>query len=221
MTLWRWASLAGIAFLAIALSFGKIPGIDACHVAAEPILAFEFVRTPADVMPLFPAACRDTLVAAQRSGLWLDILGFVPVYSALLILTLLALGGENRGERRLVRAGLPLTVIAALADQWENAHLLRILGALPGSQATIDALIPAVRIKFFLLAVAELLIGALHLFRPGWRKLTGAAITLGAVISLAGLFGPRTWLTLGGTIAFVALIAANVVLAIRRPRASV
>lgn len=216
MNLWRWASLAGIAFLAIALSFGRISGIQACHVAPEPILAFEFVRAPADVAALFPAACRDALVAAQRSGLWLDILGFVPVYSALLILTLLALGRENSGERRLVRAGIALTALAALADQWENAHLLMLLAALPGDQPTIDALIPAVRTKFFLLGVVELLIGGLHLFRPGWRKLAGAAITLGGLISLAALFGTRGWLTLGGTIAFVVLIAANWALAIRK-----
>ena len=216
MNLWRWASLAGITFLAIALSFGRITGIQACHVAPEPILAFEFVRTPANVAALFPAACREALVTAQHGGLWLDILGFVPVYSALLLLTLLALGRENLGQRRLVRAGIALTVLAGLADQWENGHLLTLLAALPGDQPTIDALIPAVRTKFFLLGVVELLIGGLHLSRPGWRKLAGAAIALGGLISIAGLFGNREWLTLGGTVAFVAIILTDWVLALRR-----
>ncbi len=216
MNPWRWASLAGIVFLAIASSFGRIEGIHACNVAPEPILALEFVQTPAEVWPLFPAACRDTLIAAQRAGLWLDIIGFVAVYSALLILTLLALGRENPGKRGLVRAGIALTIVAALADQWENAHLLAIIAALPGDQPTIDALIPAVRIKFVLLSLVELLVGALHLLRPGWRKLAGAVIGLGAIIGLAGLFGNHAWLQLGGTIAFVAIIAADMVLALRR-----
>ncbi|HNJ48353.1 MAG TPA: hypothetical protein PK479_07975 [Novosphingobium sp.] len=214
--LWRLAAVAALPFLGIALSFGRIEGIAACNSSGDAILAFEMVRHPAEVAAQFMPGCRDQAIAAQTKGLWLDILGFVPVYSALLILTLGALMRESAQVRRLALAGIAAVVVAALADQWENSRLLAILAALPGDQATIDQLIPAVRTKFGLLGLAEVLIGALHLRQPGWRKLAGAAIAGGGLLSLTGLAINHELLMLGGTVAFVSIILAACVLALRR-----
>ncbi len=215
-TLWRLAAVVALPFLGIALSFGRIEGISACNASGDAILAFEMVRHPAEVAAQFLPGCRDLAVAAQTKGLWLDILGFVPVYSALLILALGALLRESPPVRRLALAGIAAVVVAALADQWENSRLLAILASLPGDQTTINQLIPAVRTKFGLLGLAEVLIGALHLRQPGWRKLAGAAIAGGGLLGLAGLAVSHELLMLGGTIAFVSIIVAAWALALRR-----
>ena len=215
-TLWRLAAVVALPFLGIALSFGRIEGISACNTSGDAILAFEMVRHPAEVAAQFTPGCRDQAVAAQTRGLWLDILGFVPVYCALLILTLGGLLRESPRVRRLALAGIAAVLMAALADQLENSRLLAILSALPGDQATIDQLIPAVRAKFGLLGLAEVMIGALHLRQPGWRKLAGAAIAGGGLIGLAGLAASHELLMLGGLIAFVSIILAAWVLALQR-----
>jgi hypothetical protein len=216
MNPWRWAALASLPFLVIALSFGRIEGLDSCGLAADPIMAFEFVTSPAEVAAQFPAHCRDAAVAAQRQGLWLDIIGFVAAYSALLILVLMALARESAAIRRLAQAGIALVVVAALADQLENRRLLAILASLPGDQATIDQLIPAVRIKFALLGLVEILIGALFLRQDGWRKLAGGVIALGGLASLVGLAVSPGQGLLGGAVAFLAMILSSWVLAFWR-----
>jgi len=214
--LWRLAALVSLAFLAIGLGFGRIEGLHACGLAQDPIMAFEFVTSPTDVAAQFPAHCRDAAVAAQRRGLWLDIIGFVAAYSVLLILVLMALARENLAARRMTRVVIALVVIAACADQFENSRLLAILGNLPGDQATIDQLISAVRIKFGLLSMAETEIGLLHMRQPGWRKLAGGVIMLGGMLGLYGLLVSPGQGLLGGLVAFLAIIVSSWILAFRR-----
>jgi hypothetical protein len=84
--------LAGLVAFACSFAFGKIPGLVACGTFAGsgqlgPILAFELARTPGDVAALFGSgACRASLIDAQNTGLWLDALGFIPSYTAFLVL---------------------------------------------------------------------------------------------------------------------------------------
>lgn len=215
MTIWRWAALAGLATIAISVAFGMIPGIHACGLPGEPILNFEFVKSPADVAALFPDHCRAEHVVAQRHGLWLDSMGFIPVYSAFLILSLVALRRESGNASRLAGAGIILTLVAALSDQVEGIQLFKLLDTLPGHQSTIDILIPAVRIKFALLAVAIGIGAWLHFLQPGWRKVAGSVMALGALMSLAGLVGDRGLLMQGGAISWLTLFLTNAVLAFR------
>jgi hypothetical protein len=217
MTIWRWAALVGLVALAISIGFGQIPGIHACSASGDAILNFEFVKTPAEVAALFPDNCRIEHVAAQRHGLWLDSLGFIPAYSAFLILSLVGLRTEDsRFAQRMTGTGIVLTLIAALCDQFEGIQLFRILGDLPGTQSTINLLMPAVRIKFGLLALVIVLIGWLHLHMPGWRKAAGAIIAIGGLWSLAGLFIERDWLLQGSAAAWLMLLVANIILASRK-----
>lgn len=218
MTIWRWATLAGMLALAISIGFSRIPGIDACGLGGDAILNFEFVRSPADVDALFPAHCRAEHIVAQRQGLWLDAMGFIPAYSSFLILSLIGLRIE--GDPKAARtAGFAIiaTLVAALCDQIEGLQLFAILSDLPGSQSTIDLLIPAVRVKFALLGLVVALAGGLHLQRPGWRKPIGGVILIGALWSLAGLAIDRSWLLQGSALAWLTLLLANGILAIRRP----
>lgn len=217
MTIWRWAALVGLVALAISIGFGQIPGIHACSASGDAILNFEFVKTPAEVAALFPDNCRIEHVAAQRHGLWLDSLGFIPAYTAFLILSLVGLRTEKPDTARSTAGtGIALTLIAALSDQFEGIQLFRILDNLPGPQSTIDLLMPAVRIKFGLLALVIVLIGWLHLHMPGWRKAAGAIIAIGGLWSLAGLFIERDWLLQGSAVAWLMLLVANIILASRK-----
>jgi hypothetical protein len=218
VTLWRWAVLAGLIALATSIGFGSIEGIKACSQSGDAILNFEFVRTPEEVAALFPADCRAVHVEAQRSGLWLDALVFIPAYSAFLMLSLAALLREDpSGSRRGASIGMVLTLIAALCDQFEGFQLFAILNSMPGTQAGIDQLIPAVRAKFALLALVVILAGWLHLRRPGWRRIAGTLVVAGGVWSMAGLIVDRAWLIQGSALAWLALLVTNILLSIRRP----
>ncbi len=204
---WRWCLAAGLIAFLCSWGFGRIPGLTACGGGSElgPILAFEFARTPAEVAALFGAEpCRSTLVAAQRTGLLLDALGFIPAYTAFLCCAAWAVG---RGLRKPLIA---LLILAGLLDQVEGVLLWRTLAALPGDQATLDALGWAVRGKFLALGLGTLGI-ALTLLTTGWRAVPiGFALVIGtgAEVALADLFaGPSRWMMTGFTTAWVALLA--------------
>jgi hypothetical protein len=77
-------------------------------------------------------------------------------------------------------------------------------------------LMPAVRIKFGLLALVIILIGWFHLHMPSWRKAAGAIIAIGGLWSLAGLFIERDWLLQGSAVAWLMLLVANIILASRK-----
>lgn len=215
MTIWRWTALVGLVTMAIGFSFGMISGIHACGLPGEPILNFEFATTPGEVSALFPESCRAEHVVAQRWGLWLDSMGFIPAYTAFLILSLIGLRREGASAAQLLSgAGILLTLIAALSDQFENLQLFRILGSLPGSQPIIDLLIPAVRIKFGILAIVIALVGWLHLQQGGSRKIAGLIISAGGLWSLIGLFVERTWLSQGSALGWFALFFTTLILSI-------
>lgn len=202
---WRFAAVAFIFVLAIAVGFSGMPGIHACPTSAEPILAFELVKTPAELAALFPDDCRAVAVAAQKSALWLDILAFIPAYGSALILTLLALGAGHSSRAGLVQAAVVAVVVAMVFDQWENSRLMLLSGSMPGDQHTIDQLVAAPRIKFALLALAEAAAGWLLWQGQGVRRLAGGAVLLGAGLTLFGLMQNSPLIVLGGTVAFLTL----------------
>ena len=204
---WRWCLAAGLVAFLCSWGFGRIPDLQACGETGGmgPILAFEFARTPAEVARLFGAEpCRSTLIGAQRVGLWLDALGFIPAYTAFLGFAAWATGRQFR------RVLIGILVTAALLDQIEGVLLWRTLVALPGDQATLTALGWAVHGKFLLLALGTLGI-ALSLITTGWRAIPIAfalVIGTGAEVALANLFGgPSPRMMTGFTIAWVALLA--------------
>jgi hypothetical protein len=214
MTIWRWAAVAAVGVIACLIGFSSIPGIDACRPGGDPILAFEFVTNPADVAALFPAYCRESHAAAQHKGLLLDGIGFIPIYSAFLILSLIALRREGGGlAQRLSGLGVAAVLMAALLDQFEGVQLYRILESLPGTSSMIVLLMPAVRGKFLLLAIAVLLIGWLHFKRGGLRIPAGGLMITGAMWSIAGLVFNYEWVARGSALAWLVLIGTTFILA--------
>jgi hypothetical protein len=216
LSLWRWALLTGIGVIAIGVGFDRVFGIHACGVP-NPILALEFVTTPADVLAQLPAFCRAEQVDAHRFALWLDALVFIPVYAAFLILSLLALSREDPRATRLAATGCAAVVVAALLDEVEGFQLFRLLAENPPSQETIALLMPAVRGKFALLGLAGGLAGWLLIKRRGWRVFAGVGILGGALLSVAGLATDTSLVMRGSTIAWLTLIVVAAVGAISRP----
>jgi hypothetical protein len=206
--------LAGLVAFACSFAFGKIPGLIACGTFAGsgqlgPILAFELARTPADVAALFGSgACRATLIDAQVKGLWLDALGFIPSYTAFLVLAAIA---ASRG--RMQRAIVAMLLIAGLSDEIEGLVMWRILGDLPGTDGQLGALYWAVHVKFALLAIGTTLIG-LELIRTTrlWPMLFGLVVTVGGVAAVYGLWTlPNPMMMAGFTYAWFAILATAIV----------
>lgn len=175
---WTWCAVAGVLAFIASWLFGRIPDLKPCGGPVDglgAILAFEFVRSPADVAALFGAEpCRSALVAAQRTGLLLDGLWFIPAYMAFLMLSAVAAGG--RGHR--MTAGMAL--LAGLSDELEGVMLYIILGALPGTQSLIDGLSVTVNLKFALLALATAGVGIQLI--AGSRPIAVRALGLGIAI---------------------------------------
>ncbi len=215
MTLWRWTALAALGVIACAIGFGAVSGIEGCAGVANPIVVFEFVITPAQVEALFPYACRTAHIAAHTQALTLDHFVFIPVYAAFLILSLLALRREGQ---RWTAVGIGAVIVAALCDWFEGRQLLAILAALPGDQATIDLLIPAVRAKFALLAGVVMLIGWLHIATGKWRAIAGAVMVVASFYALLGVALSVEWVMRGSGIGWIALIVTTFALAVRNPQ---
>jgi hypothetical protein len=216
MTSWRWTALFAVGVAAILAGFSAIPGMRACG-GGDPIFAFEMAISPASVEALFPPECRAAHIVAQRNGLFLDIVAFVPVYSLFLMLGVVSLAREG-GASALVRFAIGAVVVAAALDQYENALLLGILDGFPGDQADFDHLYFPPRAKFLLLGLAVAATGMLHLARPGWRKLAGGVALVGGVGSAVAVVVREDLVLAASAVAWLALIVAAIVLALRGRR---
>jgi len=207
-TAWRWCAAAGILAFTISSLFSHIAGLVACGPTGglEPIIAFELARTTGDIASLFGAEpCTSTLVAAQKTGLLLDGLGFIPSYTAFLILAAIAAGA--RGGVKTVSIGIFL--VAALSDEIEGFLLNAILDHLPGTPALLGALWWAVHVKFTLLAMGTIQIGALvgtTWTIPWTRRIAGTAIFGGGFFAILTLYTISYWMMRGFLVAWVALL---------------
>jgi len=213
-TAWRLSVLAGLVAFICSWAFGNIPGLVACGTFAGsgqlgPILAFELARTPGDVAALFGSgACRATFAGAQDKGLWLDALGFIPSYTAFLVLTAIA---ASRG--RVQRMIVAILIVAGLSDEIEGLMMWRIMGDLPGTQVQVHGLWWAVHVKFALLAIGTTLIG-LELIRTLrlWPMLFGLVITVGGAAAVYGFWLlPNAMMMAGFTYAWFAILVTAIV----------
>ena len=213
---WRWCLAAGVAVIACAWGFGRIPGLVACGPTGgfDPIIAFELARSPAEASTMFGAEpCRSALIPAQRLGLLLDALAFIPAYTAFLCLAAWA------ARREVARPVIAALLIAGLLDEIEGGLLFLILRDFPGGQSVFDVLLWVLRAKFLLLGLGTFAIAVLLLIRwpllrfTEWsvlRFVGGLAIGFGAIAALRDFFdGPVPAMTVGFALAwFILLLVA-------------
>lgn len=215
---WRWCLAAGVVAFACAWGFGRIPGLVACGQTGGlgPVIAFELAGSPAAAAAIFGAApCRSALISAQRVGLLLDAVGFIPAYTAFLCL---AAWAARREFARPVVAGL---LIAGLLDEVEGGLLFLILRDFPGGQPVFGVLFWIVRAKFLLLGLGTLAIAILLLVRWPLLRLTewsvlrligGLGVGYGSVAALHGFFeGPAPFMTTAFAMAWFTLLLVAMV----------
>lgn len=168
--------------------FGQIAGLAPCGPSggAGAVIALELARTAEQVTALFGSEpCLSRLVAAQRQALWLDMLGFIPAYTAFLALGAVAL---RRSGLVLALATFTLFVLAGAFDAVEGLVLFRILGEMPGTPDLFTGLFWTVRPKFALLGLGEILLAAMLWRGPLLAKIAAGPMLAGGIASLWFLF---------------------------------
>lgn len=214
-TAWIGCAAAGVAAFTCAALFKTIPGLAPCGpgVTNTAILAFQIARTPAEMAALFGSEpCTSALVAAQKTGLLLDGLGFIPLYTAFLIFGAAATGARGFAKSAIIT----ILALAAASDEVEGYVSARILDALPGSQGQIDALFWAVHIKYALLAIGTVAIGGLLTAQRRFpARLPGLWIGAWGLIALVGLFFSPWMMTSALTFGWISLLLVAFACAIR------
>jgi hypothetical protein len=189
-----WAaltSLAGIVTLAVTVAFTQLGPVITAGACAPPgaVIQFELARTPADLIAIFhePAdPCRPKVVAAMDAVNHLDVLAYIPAYTAFGIF---AAGFLSAGAwRRPLALGAIAAAVAALAgDYLETLNLLKISQVVDNPGGLLALSTTGAWIKFAMLALNALLLAGLCLtVTPKRRILAGLLVlpTLG-VIALA------------------------------------
>ena len=154
---WAWSAFVfGLAAFAISIAFALLPEVRAAAgcLDAGAVIRFELARSAADLAAIFGdpgAACRQSATAAVDAVNRLDMLAFIPSYTAFCVAGAFFLSG---GAFRLLAGAAALSALGAAAgDYLETTTLLSLTQSLD----TPDALLPRLGIgawsKFWLLAV--------------------------------------------------------------------
>jgi hypothetical protein len=207
--LWRWAAALGVIALIVSRGFDLFHGLASCVPAKNSILFFEYARVPGDAARII---ANQTCSAAQHAALWYDGLAFIPSYGAFVVLTALAAGGKLKWP------AVAAALIACVCDEIEGLTLGGILAHLPGEPSHYAILIPAVRIKFGLLALATLLIGGTLIRRRTWLIVPGAIIVAGAALALVSVTADdrAPIMMLAFAVTWPVLVLTNLIMAFRR-----
>ena len=183
-----WAiltAIAGIVALGVTIAFQTLPEVKAAGacVASDAVLRFEFARTPGDLDAIFGPAggdCRALVVAAMDAINRLDVLVFIPAYTAFVSFAALFL---SEGKFRWLTAmAIVAAAIALSADYVETLGLLSYTPELTPTPAMLAQSSAAAWIKFAGLGVNGLLLAALC-FTAAARK----RWILGALLCLPSL----------------------------------
>ena len=181
---WALATLAfGLATMALFAAFALLPETRAAAscLAGGSVVQFELARDSQDLARIFgagDASCGPRIIAAMDAVNRLDLLAFIPTYTAFAIAAALFLSGG--ALRPLALAAIIAAVLAAAGDYLETTTLLQItqtLGApeplLPRSQAGAWS-------KFALLAAHGVFCAGLCFLAVRRRPVLGALLLLPA-----------------------------------------
>ena len=189
---YRLSLFFGLVVIALTVYSAMQPAVPVCGDLARnytPIIAFELVRSTADLHAIFgdaPGACRTAIATRMDFINTIDSFVFIPVYGAFLFFFFLA-----RRPSALANLGAALVVVACLADYVENYALFHLSAApdTPGQWLTL--LIWATETKWVGLGIAGAL-GGLLIFNAR-NPLTYLALLLclvGTAASLVSIVRP-------------------------------
>lgn len=203
-----------LAVIAALLMLGITPlmaiAAPSCHpLPMSTLTAFELVRSVADlqrILGLPGEGCRAALAPQLDHANFVDLIAYIPAYTAFYALTAYALG------RRDGALGW-ITVIAALgcaiSDVFENLGMFALSAAPDEQSPWLMALIISTNAKWIGLAVVTTLCGVMLARRGGfgWLALIGCAAPLvSSIWTLIDPDGGGQYLIVGMTIASVILL---------------
>lgn len=175
-------ALVVLALAAFSAAQSAPPVCGSLPAGYAPVIAFELVRSVADVHAIFgsaPGACRAAIAHQMDYINTIDSEVFIPVYGLFLIFFFQGRRGKNGGIAFLA---LSITVVACLADYVENFALFH-LSADPDHATWIPLLVGATETKWIGLGIAGAL--AVPLLWNGW--LGWAAVLLCGIGLVASL----------------------------------
>lgn len=183
MTTHNWALatiVTGVLTLALFVVFALLPEVQAAGECLTPgaVVQFELARNAGDLVSIFGpsgSTCRALGVAAMDAVNHLDMLAFIPLYTAFCICAALYVG---RGEwgRPLVVAAVVVAILAALADMLETSTLLDITRTLDDPGDLLGRSQFGAWSKFSLLAAHALFCAGLCITREKRRWILGLAL---------------------------------------------
>lgn len=207
----RWGFRLAIVAALVMLGVGTLLAIPAPPCNALPmstILAFELARSVQDLQLIFGQsgdACRAALVPQVDHVNVVDIIAYIPSYTAFYGLTAYALGRRDRALGWI-------TVIAALgcaiADVFENIALFSLSAAPDAPSPWLMALIVSTNFKWVGLAVVTTLCGVMVARRGGLGWMVAIACALPLVPAIWAVISP----TGGGPFMIPAMVIASVTL---------
>lgn len=195
-------ALFGVITIFVTYLFGALPesvAAQSCAIGGV-MLPFEFARSAGDLEALFGQYgmdCHQLRIEAMNAQNALDLRAYIPAYSAFMACAAIYLGGRAP----LARAAILCAVGAALADIWETTALLDLANrmnrvdafASPAQFApALDVLTIASRLKFGLIGLHGVLIGALCLTLPKRRLIVGVLALAAAPAIAVLLLSPPT-----------------------------
>ncbi len=205
---WRLCLAAGIIVVVVQAVMGTVPNTEPCGPTngLPAILAFELVRSPADVEVLFGnEPCRSRMIKAMDQINSIDAFLFIPAFVSLLVLGALAVSPQGR---LLAALAIVVTIVAGICDQLEDQILLNITASMPGEQSQIDYLFWLVRIKFAMLGIGPVFIGSLLLRMRRLESGLGLLMVAGGIAATIGTLGSYQLMTPGIGIGWIALLIA-------------
>lgn len=180
-----WAALTaltGIATLAITLAFTQLQEVKAAGAcqAADGVIQFELARTQAELTAIFkPAAdpCRPKVIAAMDAVNHLDVLAYIPSYTAFGVFAALFLSG-GAARRPLVLATIGVALTALAADYVETITLLQITPQVDAAAELLGRSSAAAWTKFGMLALSGLMLAGICWTTASRRRILGALLVL-------------------------------------------
>jgi hypothetical protein len=219
MILWRWCAVLGLLTLLVGASFAFVPDIGACGVSAGAgqWADFQKVKSVAEVRAMIRPDCAAAFAPALEKSMWLDALGFIPVYGAFLALALVGLCAKSE---TLSRIGLILLGLGMIADECEGAVLLRMLSALPGTEDQIGWLQIFGTSKMIALSLATLVIGWLAQIGSRSQRILGWLIAFCSIIQIYAIITKSTHGSTGLLVAWLILTMTAILISVRKPAVS-